>query len=763
MLSNNIKIDLHIHSDSSSYKEPEGLVKDSTLENVDVLLDKLLKNDVQLFSITDHNRFNSKLYIGIKNKLKEVKYKSLNILAGIEFDVRFEEGMSNAHVITIFNCIKEDDYIKVANELNKKLLKKDEYYSRNDFEQLLKNIGLDTLLIVHQKKDINNNNGKHQSLSDSTTTPFRIIEMGYISALEFQKSHVEGILIKNLKTVNKSFSLITGSDCHDWNYYPARDKTKVGDPFEHTVIKSLPTFKGLHLALTSPTTRIGRFNHNINKKFISGFFINDSFIELDKGINVIIGENGSGKSSIIKFLSSNSDATHIKQLIKENNLTLPTEISQSKIKSIYQSEIINEYNNNKLLKGDNTPFKEVNISNFKQRMSNYSNELLKYIEGNINEYLAIEKLRSIEITLKQNNHTLYYVDISKFSCDYSNTPHLDRRTSLKNILIDLLVEHKHSYYKENNDYNAILKTVINNTILLYNEILKDSVSEKNTIDIMSIIDENINTYNRKTKSLSTTLDKEIKSYLHNKNIFISSIVSACTEVSKNKKYPDFPQKNGENDGVASINKGGFNFITQAKYCNADIESEYQKNMFVSSFSTKESICKINSKELFRNAVRNATDINHITTMWNANCVKFISNMCESSTYIENMKIGERIGSTMGEISIVYYKYHFTENDEWDIIIIDQPEDNISNAKLSSELIEYINGLRDNKQIILATHNPLLVVNLDVDNVIYLEKNNNNISCASGCLEDEENSILEHIAKHMEGGKEMIEKRLKIYG
>ncbi len=40
MLNNNIKIDLHIHSKASEYKECEGYVADSNIDNVDVLLKK---------------------------------------------------------------------------------------------------------------------------------------------------------------------------------------------------------------------------------------------------------------------------------------------------------------------------------------------------------------------------------------------------------------------------------------------------------------------------------------------------------------------------------------------------------------------------------------------------------------------------------------------------------------------------------------------------------------------------------------------------
>ena len=96
-------------------------------------------------------------------------------------------------------------------------------------------------------------------------------------------------------------------------------------------------------------------------------------------------------------------------------------------------------------------------------------------------------------------------------------------------------------------------------------------------------------------------------------------------------------------------------------------------------------------------------------------------------------------------------------------MIDQPEDNLSSKNIANYLVKYFNRIRYKTQIILVTHNPILVVNLDVDNVIYLENNNGKITATSGCLEDEKNNILNIVADVLDGGKETIERRLKIYG
>ena len=67
MLNNNIRIDLHIHSKASEYKEENGYVDESNIENVNDLLSKLQENNINLISITDHNKFDFKLYEKIKS------------------------------------------------------------------------------------------------------------------------------------------------------------------------------------------------------------------------------------------------------------------------------------------------------------------------------------------------------------------------------------------------------------------------------------------------------------------------------------------------------------------------------------------------------------------------------------------------------------------------------------------------------------------------------------------------------------------------
>lgn len=81
MLNNNIRIDLHIHSKASEYKEKNNYVANSNIDNIDVFLSKLHENNINLMAITDHNNFDFELYKRIKQSINKESYTNIkNIL-----------------------------------------------------------------------------------------------------------------------------------------------------------------------------------------------------------------------------------------------------------------------------------------------------------------------------------------------------------------------------------------------------------------------------------------------------------------------------------------------------------------------------------------------------------------------------------------------------------------------------------------------------------------------------------------------------------
>lgn len=107
-----------------------------------------------------------------------------------------------------------------------------------------------------------------------------------------------------------------------------------------------------------------------------------------------------------------------------------------------------------------------------------------------------------------------------------------------------------------------------------------------------------------------------------------------------------------------------------------------------------------------------------------------------------------------------------EDDSPGVYIIDQPEDQISQMSIKEHVIGAFKRMSEKRQVILITHNPQFVVNLDAGNVVAIKKEDGRpLRFYSGALEYEcdEYGILDIVANTVEGGADVVRKRLKRYG
>ena len=100
-----------------------------------------------------------------------------------------------------------------------------------------------------------------------------------------------------------------------------------------------------------------------------------------------------------------------------------------------------------------------------------------------------------------------------------------------------------------------------------------------------------------------------------------------------------------------------------------------------------------------------------------------------------------------------------------VYIIDQPEDNVSQPAIKEYLLDCFRAMGENRQVIMVSHNPQFIVNLDVDNIIYLFcGDDGKLRFQSGALEYEcaNYSVLQLVADNIDGGLDSIQKRWKRY-
>lgn len=190
-------------------------------------------------------------------------------------------------------------------------------------------------------------------------------------------------------------------------------------------------------------------------------------------------------------------------------------------------------------------------------------------------------------------------------------------------------------------------------------------------------------------------------------------------------------------------------------------------MFNAQYQTQDKIEAISDEATAIDALKGATS-GDWQNVWSTNLNKFLSSAKRCKPSILDLD-DNGIGDTLGEEALTFYKYKtsaLSRDGEHKVFVVDQPEDNISNARISSDLIRQFNHLRGNAQVLMVTHNPLLVVNQDVDNVIVLSREDGKPSVVAGCLEsgaEDGETVLDLVARIMDGGRDAIRRRLKAYG
>lgn len=79
-----MKCDLHMHSFNSKWKDHDRVKEMTASEYVDILI----KNGVNVFSVTDHDCFSAKFYNSIKAYIKD---KPISVIFGFEADIYVNE------------------------------------------------------------------------------------------------------------------------------------------------------------------------------------------------------------------------------------------------------------------------------------------------------------------------------------------------------------------------------------------------------------------------------------------------------------------------------------------------------------------------------------------------------------------------------------------------------------------------------------------------------------------------------------------------
>ncbi|OPB33551.1 TrlF family AAA-like ATPase [Pseudomonas fluorescens] len=100
-------------------------------------------------------------------------------------------------------------------------------------------------------------------------------------------------------------------------------------------------------------------------------------------------------------------------------------------------------------------------------------------------------------------------------------------------------------------------------------------------------------------------------------------------------------------------------------------------------------------------------------------------------------------------------------------IFDQPEDDLDNEFIVTQLVPLFNTIKKYRQVIIVTHNANLVVNSDAEQVIVADNDGDLITYSSGALEDGDVKsgigVRAKVCSILEGGHTAFERRERKYG
>lgn len=117
--------------------------------------------------------------------------------------------------------------------------------------------------------------------------------------------------------------------------------------------------------------------------------------------------------------------------------------------------------------------------------------------------------------------------------------------------------------------------------------------------------------------------------------------------------------------------------------------------------------------------------------------------------------------SQGQQGTIYLRLKLAANLFSKTIIYDQPEDDLDNEFIMSDLVDIFRKIKKYRQVIMVSHNANLVVNADSEQVIIARNEEAILKYISGSLEN--SNINMQICKILEGGERAFLNREKKYG
>lgn len=613
------KIDLHIHSVCSREKD-KGKVSFNTIDNIGVLAEKLNANGVQLCAITDHDAFSFDMYKALKAYEKGEHYSILKVFPGVEFSVEFDGDNESSvlHVIAIFNDEDEEKISQISSFLTdtkgKICYDRNMAFSEEKFITFLRNINLDTILIVHQKSSLTSSHPYNNDAKTVGEEKFHeFIYTDYFEAFEF-KNRKNEVFNKSFLAANnmaEDIRFITGSDCHDWRYYPKeteRDNTE----FVYTYVKCLPCFRGLVMAITDHR-RIKTVNSFFNptetytKELQMRIEGREYSIPLSRGINVIIGDNSIGKSLLLHKLTAYKKqqegllASRVvkgyDKYLKKHDIEINTVIPSAEVFAFdMQGEIRDKFEQERIKSDDflkayyPAPIKP---GAYRQKIQRKLNTIFDYLEKKFAVEMLEDKLgrfRVLDEDIEQAESISFVGTISKNNRMVKG--YKDISEDLEGIIeqIETVMDSNWLEQDDMEQLQSITERLADMSVR-YTKKKKSAVRENTKI---ALFQDAVSKFKQKYKSSVSDTSKKLSAYNEN----IDSAAEAIVDIIRKREKLSVPDFKIEKESIQIQTERVHDYEFNSRLGITEIDEEYIKGLFTAELNKgKKQILKLSQEKL----------------------------------------------------------------------------------------------------------------------------------------------------------------------
>lgn len=788
------RIDLHIHSAASVVTKDKGKkeLSDCDKDHVNVLLRGLEAHGINMCAITDHDCFDKDLYFALKEREGD---GCLNkVLPGIEFSVSIRADGKKptvVHIVAIFDDRRPDlidGIAEVVCDENGKPRYDDlnnGAFTEDGFAKVLRDIGLNAVLIGHEKSA--GQEAKRDVSSLGANCASEVILTEFVDAVEIRNKRRELDIKRLIETYPKdAVPFVVGSDCHDWATYPGKE----GGEISFSSLKCLPTFEGLLMAITDPSRiKVGDcsfFSASSSKLDSLKLSVNGKNFDIpfSPGINAIIGDNSIGKSMMIHRLTNcrhvdgHKLADGYEAYCAKEGISVDTILPiAAEFKFDDQDSVRKTLEELHSGQGQNDYFgkyfqSHVDVDSIKDSLKRFFDECVVALESKArfndtrrrldkHEVVLRDLPKSEKLTISQYSKTISFKDIESLgsrllSC---RSDLVNARADHSKLFKEMGVEAAEAHADAIKAMDRLLKLVEKHRLVYERDDVKTRAVKGAASEERRVLSKRKTDEQKAIDDYSATLD-DVSGKIAN------AVLLAAKRCNRKLEYAvpvdiRVPNPMGKFIFVSELTSGS----TDISYCNEVFGEVFNKPKLSLLLNGIQSETELTTEEI---AAAVTGEKPSMATCYDQirNKLHAVVDRITERRKITNKSIGIDAEPSPGLYGTLYFDLLAEEDTKSGVYIIDQPEDPISQVAIKEHVLGAFKRMSANRQILMITHNPLFVVNLDVDNVIVLARGQDGeIDVKSGALEYEcdDYKVLDLVAKTVEGGAEVVRKRLKRYG